>query len=317
MSGAVPASWTRRGEWLEAMPGKPVAGASEPALAAEDWLRNAAKVPEKLLARLLREGGVQWRGDRLRVAFFPPREPGLAPDWCGLDVLYEDDFCLVALKPAGMNVHPDGSGREEPTLDGAVAGHYAMTGQACAVRHIHRLDKDTSGPVLYAKNELAQLVLDEAMAAKMISRRYAALVYGEVPDTLQVIDEPIGRDRHHSGRRRVSPSGQNAVTRITGLEKYRGASLVRLELETGRTHQIRVHFSHLGFPLIGDLLYGGGPVPGRPRAGAAVKRQALHGESLVFPHPWTREKTEVVCPWPEDLERLRRDLEAGGPPAGR
>lgn len=299
-------AWKRRGEWLEAMPGRALTGAADKEAAIDRWLLETAGMPAKLHARLRREGGIQWRGDRLRLALWPEREAGIEPVWQEAQVLYEDDFCLVVHKPAGMAVHPDGSG-SDTTLDHLVAGHYAASGGGIPVRHIHRLDKDTTGPVLYAKNEYAQLVLDEDMRSKDISRRYAAIVDGAVPAQLTVIDEPIGRDRHHASRRRVSPGGQPAVTLITGLEVLRGATSLQVELETGRTHQIRVHLSHAGHPLIGDELYGG------PRWGLAERgRQALHGEALAFRHPWTRELTVVADPWPEDMLRLRESL--GGAP---
>lgn len=301
-------AWKRRGEWLEAMPGRVVTGAADKEAAIDRWLLETAGMPAKLHARLRREGGIQWRGDRLRLALWPEREAGIEPVWQEAEVLYEDDFCLVVHKPAGMAVHPDGSG-SDTTLDHIVAAHYAASGCGIAVRHIHRLDKDTTGPVLYAKNEYAQLVLDEDMRSKDISRRYAAITAGAVPAQLTVIDEPIGRDRHHAARRRVSPGGQPAVTRITGREVLRGATSLQVELETGRTHQIRVHLSHAGHPLIGDELYGG------PRWGLAERgRQALHGEALAFRHPWTRKLTVVADPWPEDMLRLRESL--GGVPLG-
>ncbi|OMF90632.1 RluA family pseudouridine synthase [Paenibacillus sp. FSL R7-0273] len=288
------------------MPGRALTGAADKEAAIDRWLLETAGMPAKLHARLRREGGIQWRGDRLRLALWPEREAGIEPVWQEAQVLYEDDFCLVVHKPAGMAVHPDGSG-SDTTLDHLVAGHYAASGGGIPVRHIHRLDKDTTGPVLYAKNEYAQLVLDEDMRSKDISRRYAAIVDGAVPAQLTVIDEPIGRDRHHASRRRVSPGGQPAVTLITGLEVLRGATSLQVELETGRTHQIRVHLSHAGHPLIGDELYGG------PRWGLAERgRQALHGEALAFRHPWTRELTVVADPWPEDMLRLRESL--GGAP---
>ncbi|MNB67675.1 Ribosomal large subunit pseudouridine synthase D [compost metagenome] len=301
--------WVRRGEWLETMPGRSILAAEDRMAAACRWLDETVGMPDKLLARLLRENGIQLKGDRLRLALFPSREPGIEPLWHELEILFEDDFCLVVHKPSGMAVHPDGSGGSAVTLDHAVAAHYSATGQSCAVRHIHRLDKETTGPVLYAKNELAQLVLDEAMRGKDISRRYAAIVKGVVPKTLRVIDLPIGRDRHHASRRRISPGGQSAVTRIVWQEAWREATLLRLELETGRTHQIRVHLSHMGHPLYGDGLYGGPEGP-ELSGGRKLNRQALHGESLAFSHPWTGEAIEAADPWPEDMLQLRARLEA-------
>lgn len=298
-------AWTRRGEWLEAMPGRVVTGAADPQAAVDRWLLETAGMPVKLHARLRREGGIQWKGDRLRLALFPYREAGIEPVWQELEVLYEDDFCLVVHKPAGMAVHPDGSG-SDTTLDHVVAAHYAASGGGVAVRHIHRLDKDTTGPVLYAKNEYAQLVLDEDMREKVISRRYTAIVEGVVPPALKVIDAPIGRDRHHAARRRVSPGGQSAVTLILGREVLQGGTSLKVQLETGRTHQIRVHLSHMGHPLYGDELYGG------PRWGlTGSSRQALHGEVLAFSHPWSKERLEIADPWPEDMLRLREELGGG------
>ncbi|WP_238652102.1 RluA family pseudouridine synthase [Paenibacillus piscarius] len=304
--------WTRRGEWLEAMPGRVITGAADKQAALDAWLLGTAGMPAKLHARLRREDGIQWRGDRLRLALFPHREAGIGAVWqeAGAEVLYEDDFCLVVHKPAGLAVHPDGSG-SGVTLDHLVAAHYEASGGGIAVRHIHRLDKDTTGPVLYAKNEYAQLVLDEEMRGKGVSRIYAAIVAGAVPPELTVIDAPIGRDRHHAARRRVSPGGQEAVTRIIEREALPGGTVVRLELETGRTHQIRVHLSHAGHPLLGDQLYGG---PGWRTAGvpdSVPERQALHGEKLVFAHPWTRSPVEVADPWPEDMLLLRERIGSG------
>jgi 23S rRNA pseudouridine1911/1915/1917 synthase len=295
-------AWTRRGEWLEVTPGKIITGAEDTQATIDKWLLETVGMPEKLHLRLRREGGIQWKGDRLRLALFPDREAGIEPIWEELEVLYEDDFCLVAHKPAGMAVHPDGSGTGV-TLDHLVAAHYITSGESVAVRHIHRLDKDTTGPVMYVKNEFAQLVLDENMREKSISRHYAAIVEGTVPPVLKVIDAPIGRDRHHAARRRVSPGGQSAVTRIIEREALHGGSLVHVQLETGRTHQIRVHLSHMGHPLYGDELYGG-PI----WASSAAGRHALHGESLSFRHPWSGEQLEVSDPWPEDMLQLRELL---------
>ncbi|GIO34734.1 MULTISPECIES: RluA family pseudouridine synthase [Paenibacillus] len=295
-------AWRRRGEWLELTPGKVLTGASDRNEATVQWLLQTLGMPEKLLRQLQANKGIEWRGDRLRLALFPVRPAGIKPVWRELDVLYEDDFCLVAHKPAGMNIHPDGrkDEMEQPTLDHAVAAYYQMQGEDAAVRHIHRLDQDTSGPVLYAKNDWAQLKLDEDMRHKRIARSYAAFVQGKVPADLKVIDLPIGKDRHHKQRRRVSLTGQHAVTRVRLGETYRNASLVHLELETGRTHQIRVHLSHLGHPLLGDSLYGGST--------ALIGRQALHGERLAFTHPFTGERIEIDDPWPDDLRQLGQKL---------
>ncbi|MEK5166118.1 RluA family pseudouridine synthase [Paenibacillus sp. FSL R5-0527] len=307
-------SAVRRGEWLELMPGKLVPAEGQDRLAAAlAWLEGSYGAPPKLLRRLQAEGGVKLAGDRLRLRVFPPRESGFAPveaEAEQLAVLYEDDFSLVVHKPAGVKVHPDGSGAgaaakpgaPRATLANMVAALYAGRGEAVAAAHIHRLDDFTSGPVLFAKNEYAQLKLDEAMSRKEIGRTYIAFVHGIVSRDLKVIDQPIGRDRHHKQRRRVSPTGKPALTRVELVEVYpaHDASLVRLTLETGRTHQIRVHLSAAGHPLIGDTLYGGST--------ARLPHQALHGERLAFPDPLTGETVEVEDPWPDALEKLRAKL---------
>ncbi|MDO7906895.1 RluA family pseudouridine synthase [Paenibacillus sp. JX-17] len=294
-------SWKRRGEWLEVTPGKALTGSDNKEEAALVWMQNVLGMPDKLLRKLRHEKGIQVAGDRLRLSLFKEAPLGIEPRWFELEVLYEDDFCLVVHKPAGMKVHPDGS-REDGgvTLDHAVASYYQMNGLEVPVRHVHRLDSDTTGPVLYAKNDFAQAILDEQMRAKTIGREYAALVEGTVSPGLTVIDEPIGKDRHHNQRRRVSPSGQHAVTRVSLGEVLHGASLVHLKLETGRTHQIRVHLSHAGHPLLGDVLYGGPAM--------AIARQALHGELLIFRHPLTGEAITVEDPWPADMQELYQSL---------
>ncbi|MBC8079116.1 MAG: RluA family pseudouridine synthase [Gorillibacterium sp.] len=280
-----------------------------------NWLQAELGISTKFLHKLDAENGIRVKGNRIAVRLFPREESPFEPEWNVPELLYEDDFCLVASKPAGMAVHPS---RPEQigTLANALAGYYQMTGQTCRVRHIHRLDEDTTGPVLYAKNELAQLRLDEDMREKAIGRIYLALIHGKLGSKNGTIDAPIGRDRHQSGRRRVSPTGEQAITHYEQVEVFNGYSLVRLHLSTGRTHQIRVHMSHLGHPLVGDKLYGGKQeiVIAKSTGAAmgstlAVTRQALHGEQLEFLHPLTRERIHLFAPLPDDmagwLEQLR------------
>lgn len=280
--------------------------------AALAWLSDYLNAPPKLIRRLLAEGGVKLAGDRLRLHLFPPRISSYAPLLTAeLNLLFEDDWCLVVHKPVGLKVHPDGTGIAASHLQGGltattppntlanqVSGLFASRKEAVAAAHIHRLDEYTSGPVLFAKNEYAQLKLDEAMSQKAIHRTYIAFVQGLVSPELKVINLPIGRDRHHNQRRRVSPGGKPAVTHVEKLEVFPqyNLSLVRLTLETGRTHQIRVHLSHAGHPLVGDTLYGGDT--------RWLSHQALHGESLAFPHPFTEEMVEVAAPWPVALTEL-------------
>ncbi|MDF2719819.1 MAG: pseudouridine synthase [Paenibacillus sp.] len=288
--------YSRKGEWLE-LPLSAVR-AGLPAVEAA-----AVVLPSAFAKKLNDSGGIRITGGKMRLRLFPEETDRYADEWSDqwqdVEVLYEDDFCLVANKPAGMAVHPS-SGEQRGTLAHAVAGHYACNGERCKVRHIHRLDEHTSGPVLYAKNELAQFALDEAMRRKAIGRTYIAFVGGLVREQSGIVDAPIGKDRHHGSRRRVSQSGDPALTHFETVESLHGATLMKLRLETGRTHQIRVHMSHLGHPLLGDVLYGG--------SDKLIGRQALHGASLVFGHPFTGEEITVEAKWPHDLEELYRKL---------
>lgn len=295
--------WIRKGEWLEIRLGRAEAPVNEQAAGTEaetrqwleQWLREKGITPKRA-AQLVREKQAALDGTRLRLRAFPPEEAGFAPDWQEPDVLYEDDFCLVVNKPAGMAVHPSNPD-QTGTLAHAVAGYYLSTGQACAVRHIHRLDEDTTGPVLYAKNSFAHSILDADMREKAIERIYLAVVWGSFARSRGTVDEPIGRDRHHKSRRRVSQGGDEAVTHYEVLRQKGGTAAVSLRLETGRTHQIRVHMSYIGHPLVGDALYGGKPLSG-------MARQALHGSALIFLHPLTKERICITAPLPPDLSEL-------------
>ncbi|CAH1204166.1 hypothetical protein PAECIP111893_02170 [Paenibacillus plantiphilus] len=274
------------------------------------WLLARSLFPERWINRLFSVGGIQLMDEAVRLRAFPSadveREPMYrlaklppSPAEKGISILYEDDWCLVLDKPSGMPVHPSAPG-QRGTLAEAAARHCLMMGDPQPVKHIHRLDDDTAGPVLFAKNDLAQLRLDEAMRQKRIDRRYAAIVQGTLSRKQGTINEPIGKDRHHGARRRVSNTGDQAVTHYKVAEEYRLASLVRLQLDTGRTHQIRVHMSHLGHPLVGDTLYGG--------SNLYLNHQALRGELLVFPHPLTGNEITTAAPEPYWFTKVREQI---------
>ncbi|WP_342354411.1 RluA family pseudouridine synthase [Peribacillus butanolivorans] len=207
----------------------------------------------------------------------------------GISILYEDDLLLIANKPAGMDTHPS-QPDDTHTLINGVAYHLQNTGQTCMIKHIHRLDKNTTGAVLFAKDRLTGSMLDRMLEERKIKRTYVALVEGIIQKNEGKINEKIGRDRHHATRRRVSPTGQVAVTHFQVLKRdsKKNLTLVSCTLESGRTHQIRVHFSHLNHPLAGDTLYGGKNT---------FPRQALHARKIEFIHPISEEKMIIEAPF--------------------
>ncbi len=296
---ALPPQWwkarkaKRRGEWWELTLPDEWAHVPTPV-----FLRTLP-MSTKLGRRLHETDGIVRTAQTLRLKLFPHETCDFTPQFKELQVLYEDDFILVINKPAGMEVHPSVAGQGD-TLAHAIAAYYAYTDQACRVRHIHRLDKDTTGPLLYAKNEYAHYVCDEAMRTKRIQRLYTAIVEGVPKKNKGEINAPIGQDRHHATRRRVSPTGESAVTWFTVIERFVDHAHVRLQLHTGRTHQIRVHMAHIGHPIAGDGMYGGHR--------QHIAHQALHGERLLLPHPWTDAPLDIHAPMPAVFARVLHKL---------
>ncbi len=267
----------------------------------DHYLTSNLNIPEEYVARMKKLKDIERTGDRLRLRFFPVREFGFIPEWMPIEVLFEDDFCMVVNKPAGIPVHPtvsNGIG----SLANVVAAYYETSAQTCAVRHIHRLDEWTSGPVLYAKHAYAQYRLDQDMRDRAIKREYVALIEGLPQKPKGTIQAAIGKDRHVNGKRTISSRGDHAVTHYEIIETYKDTSLVRLTLETGRTHQIRVHLSHIGHPILGDQMYGG--------LIEHIQHQALHGESLAFHHPLDRREIRVQAELPDHMKKLIQLLSA-------
>lgn len=207
-----------------------------------------------------------------------------------LTVLYEDEDLLVVDKPPHLATHPS-LGNHGATLAGAVA--YYLRGREFVFRPVHRLDKDTSGAILLGKNAHSAGVLGEDLKKNKITRTYLAILEGTLPQRSGTVDAPIARVPGSVLARRVDPSGDPAVTHYKVLAQGDGYSLVHLKLDTGRTHQIRVHMAHLGAPVAGDFLYG--------REDAALGRQALHSASIRFTQPIRGEEISLKCPLPQDL----------------
>ncbi|WP_042356588.1 RluA family pseudouridine synthase [Bacillus rubiinfantis] len=232
-------------------------------------------------------------GDKLLIKLFAEEESKIQPYFYELDILFEDDHLLVVNKPPFMKTHPNDSKKEQETLLNAVAYHMLETGQMRNIHQIHRLDRDTTGAILFAKHDLASAILAVMLDKRKIKRTYLALTHGIFPKKKGTINQPIGRDRHHPTKRRVSQSGKHAVThyQVIKEDKQRNLSYIKCSLETGRTHQIRVHLSSIGHPLVGDTLYGGKP---------DANRQALHAVKLELPHPFTGESVICLAPFKDN-----------------
>ena len=224
---------------------------------------------------------------------FTEQEVDYVPVNKSVEILFEDDFILIANKPAGISTHPNEKGKTDTLMNRLVA-YLKQKGEPVYIKHIQRLDKDTTGAVLFAKSALVGTMLDHALTRREIKRTYLAIVHGKLNKQKGTIDAKIGRDRHHPTRRRVSPTGQEAVTHyeVVNYNGEKNISTVMCQLDTGRTHQIRVHLSDLGHPLVGDQLYGGKK---------DFYRQALHAIQLDFTHPLTLKKMSIRAPFVDDL----------------
>ncbi|MBB5181070.1 23S rRNA pseudouridine1911/1915/1917 synthase [Planomicrobium koreense] len=223
------------------------------------------------------------KGTTLHFKLPPASSPYEPKHDVELPILFEDDHFIIARKPKGMATHPNETGQTD-TFINAILGHIIRNGGSYG-EHVHRLDQGTSGLLMVAKHPVAKNVMDRMLEQKQLVRDYEAVVKGKVVNRTGTIDFPLGRDRHHPTRRRVSPSGQSAVTHYRVLKHMEGKTLLHLTLETGRTHQIRAHLSHINHPIIGDELYDG-PMT---QDGA----YHLHAFRMSFTHPFTGEKIVV------------------------
>lgn len=249
-------------------------------------------------------------GETIDIDVPPPAPETLAPEPIALSIVFEDDAVLVVDKPVGMVVHP-GAGHATGTLAAAVLAHAPATAGVGGPRRpgvVHRLDKGTSGLLVIAKTAAAYDSLTAQLAARTVSRRYRAIVHGRVPTAAGTVDKPIGRHPHDRVRMAVLPRGRGkrAVTRFTVVERFAEFTDLDVRLETGRTHQIRVHMASLGHPVAGDRVYGG-RVARRPLP-ALLEGLALHAAELAFLHPLTGAPLEFASPLPPRMVRLLAHL---------
>jgi 23S rRNA pseudouridine1911/1915/1917 synthase len=256
-------------------------------------------------------------GDEITIQWPEPKKLELLPEQIPLEILYEDSDLLVLNKQPGLVVHP-GAGNYEHTLVNALLHHCEgeLSGIAGYARPgiVHRLDKDTSGCLVIAKNDVAHLGLSDQFRNRTTEKIYHAILCGDLPNAKGEISAAL--TRHPSHRRTMTVAekgkGREARTSYRILERLRNATLVQVVLHTGRTHQIRVHFQHLGFSLAGDRVYGGKQnVRLKTQTGFTAARQMLHAYSLTFHHPRTGKAIQCTAPWPEDFKNailaLRKD----------
>jgi 23S rRNA pseudouridine1911/1915/1917 synthase len=247
-----------------------------------------------------------WGGEQIEIHSQPgPSDTAHRPERIALDIVYEDDDVLVINKPAGLVVHP-GSGNWKGTLLNALLHHSPQLAAIPRAGIVHRLDKDTSGLLVVAKTLRAQTELVRQLQARTVKREYLALVHGAVRSDGEV-SARVGRDPRNRTRMAVVPAGRSALTRYKVAKRFAHASLLECSLDTGRTHQIRVHMQSLGHPLVGDPIYRGG------RRGevehARLKRQALHAARLEFSHPVSGARRRFAAPLPEDFRALLDSLQ--------
>ncbi|HHW5358768.1 RluA family pseudouridine synthase [Staphylococcus aureus] len=226
-------------------------------------------------------------------------EADILPENLNLDIYYEDDDVAVVYKPKGMVVHPSPGHYTNTLVNGLMYQIKNLSGINGEIRPgiVHRIDMDTSGLLMVAKNDIAHRGLVEQLMDKSVKRKYIALVHGNIPHDYGTIDTPIGRNKNDRQSMAVVDDGKEAVTHFNVLEHFKNYTLVECQLETGRTHQIRVHMKYIGFPLVGDPKYG-------PKKTLDIGGQALHAGLIGFEHPVTGEYIERHAELPQDFEDL-------------
>ncbi|EGQ0287484.1 RluA family pseudouridine synthase [Staphylococcus pseudintermedius] len=245
-------------------------------------------------------------GDRIEITEKEVVEADIQAENLNLDIYYEDDDVAIVYKPKGMVVHPSPGHYTGTLVNGLMYQIKNLSGINGEIRPgiVHRIDKDTSGLLMVAKNDVAHRSLVEQLMAKTVKRKYIALVHGHIPHEFGTIDAPIGRNKNDRQSMAVVDDGKEAVTHFNVIETFKNYTLVECELETGRTHQIRVHMKYIGYPLVGDPKYG-------PKKTLEIGGQALHAGLIGFEHPKTGEYIERFAPLPAEfkavIEQVRKE----------
>lgn len=256
---------------------------------------------------IVQKANYRLKADELVSVEIPPAvETPILPENIPLEILYEDNNLLVVNKPKGMVVHPS-AGHYSGTLVNAIMYHCkdSLSGINGEIRPgiVHRIDMDTTGSLIVCKNDESHIFIAEQIKKHTVTRRYRGIVYGHVKADTGTIDAPIGR--HPVDRKKMAvneKNGKQAVTHYKVLERFQQYTYMEFELETGRTHQIRVHMASIGHPLLGDLLYSNGKSPYK------LQGQTLHAMTIGFIHPKTMEYLEVSAPLPEYFEKILKNL---------
>lgn len=269
-----------------------------------DYLRQILHYSGRKLQKLTRQKGILLNNkpvflerklkseDTLRVLVFADTTYGVQPEQGDISVLYEDEYLLVLNKPAYQLVHPTGQ-TTSGTLANYLAYHFEQRGIVSTIRPVHRLDRETSGCIIFAKDGHSQAQLEQQLKTGTLKRTYWALVKGLVAPAAGTIDAPIGPHPTQPNRRAINKKGESAVTHYRTLRPLADATLLELTLDTGRTHQIRVHLAHIGYPIVGDRMYG--------VRSPFMPRQALHAAAIRFRHLQDNHEITVTAPMPEDF----------------
>jgi 23S rRNA pseudouridine1911/1915/1917 synthase len=274
-----------------------------------EYLRRVAQLSGRLIKGAAVQGRIEVnnkiaklnyvlkQGDTINFQVDKEESQNIEPEKIEISVVYEDSDVIVVNKSPGMVVHPTKS-YQTGTLANGLLYYFREKGESCIVRLVSRLDMDTSGLIIIAKNQFSHMALARDMQRKEFEKSYMAVVHGNLPQQRGTIDLPIYKEADDSIKRVVDDRGQRSVTHFEVVESFKQGELVKLTLETGRTHQIRVHLSHLGHPIYGDNLYG------VEEDKKLMGRQALHAYKLAFPHPRSGEVITLETDLPNDMKEL-------------
>lgn len=275
-------------------------------LTLEIYLKEILQYSGRKIQKLTRQKGILLNGkavflqkkikseDTLRVLNSEDTAYGVQPEQGSVEILYEDEYLLVLNKPAYQLVHPTGQ-----TTSGTLANHLAYQLQQrkilTTIRAVHRLDRETSGCIIFAKDAHSQFILEQQLKERTLKRMYWALVKGIVHPSSGTIDAPIGPHPSQANRRTINEKGDQAITHYHTARSFPNTSLLEITLDTGRTHQIRLHLAHIGYPIIGDSMYG--------VRSSIMRRQALHAVSVTFKHVKDEQEITVQAPLPPDFSQ--------------